>query len=45
MTDYKALYFHLFGALANTIEELERLTKRLKAEQLRLEAMVMDSEE
>jgi len=45
MTDYKELYLSLAGTLANTIEELELLTERLKQEQLRMEAEVMDGDE
>jgi len=45
MVDYKELYFKLSGVLADTIEELGRLTERLKAEQLRAEEAVVNSEE
>ena len=43
--DYHDMYFELFRVQADVIEELERLTDRLKIAQMAVEEMVLNAKD
>ena len=45
MADYKAMYYHLAGQVAGTIEALEAITDKLKLAQQTTEEMFINSDE
>ena len=45
MPDYKAMYYHLAGRIAGTVEALEAIVENLKLAQLTTEDIFMNSTE
>jgi hypothetical protein len=45
MPDYKAMYYHLAGRMAGTVEALEAITEQLKKAQQTTENMFINNEE
>ena len=44
MADYKAMYYHLAGRIAGTVEALEAMTDKLKLAQQTTEKMFMEGQ-
>jgi len=45
MPDYKAMYYHLAGRIAGTVEALEAIVEKLKLAQLTTEDMFINNNE